>query len=416
MRILMVTNLYTPKVGGITESILRFRGHLESSGHQVLVIAPEFEDQPENEPGVVRVPAIKDFQGTNLSVSLPSTVGLNESVRAFDPEIVHSHHPFLLGNAAVQIARSFRAPLVYTHHTMYEHYTHYVPLASDLVGPFLTALSIRYANNADHVIAPSQSVLDILGHRGLHTPGTVIPTGIDVARYARGNGTAMRERLGLPPEAFVVGHLGRLCEEKGLHLATRAAIAFLRAREDARLLVVGDGPLREDMQAALADAGLAGRAVFPGILRGQDTIDAYHAMNVFLFTSKSETQGMVLTEAMAAGVPVVALDAPGARDTVEEGRSGRLVTEETPDALATALADVTSHHDKFARGALARSQNFDMETCAARLAGLYRDLLDHHGHEDPAGELLLAFEQLGAELNMAGETLASIAGALFRHR
>src|SRR3990172_3888517 len=127
MNIVMFTNTYTPHVGGVARSVEAFSGAYRRRGHRVLVVAPEFADQPQHEEDVVRIPAIQNFNGSDFSVVLPVPGSLDDVLDAFKPDIVHAHHPFLLGNTAVRVARFRELPLVFTHHTLYEQYTHYVP-------------------------------------------------------------------------------------------------------------------------------------------------------------------------------------------------------------------------------------------------------------------------------------------------
>ena len=156
MRILMITNTYAPHVSGVARSVEAFAREYRRRGHQVLVVCPEFEKAPKHEPDVVRVPAIQRFNGSDFSLVLMTPRWLRTAVEAFAPELIHSHHPFFLGATAVRLARVLELPLVFTHHTMYEHYTHYVPGASEAMRRFAMHLSTNYANLSDAAFAPKQ--------------------------------------------------------------------------------------------------------------------------------------------------------------------------------------------------------------------------------------------------------------------
>lgn len=338
MNILMMTNTFTPHVGGVARSVEAFTAEYRRRGHRVLVVAPEFENMPENEPDVVRVPAIQHFNGSDFSVSLPLFSDLTDAVEDFRPDVVHSHHPFLLGATALRLARLHDLPLVFTHHTMYEQYTHYVPGDSEPLKRFVIRLSTSYANLCNKVFAPSESVAAVLRERGVRTPIDVVPTGVDLTRFSGGSGEGFRQAVGIPADAFVVGHVGRLAEEKNLRFLTEAVTAFLREEPRAHFVVVGNGPWHKVLRDRLAEAGLLERVHLVGVLEKMLLVSAYKAMDVFAFSSKSETQGMVLTEAMAAGVPVVALDASGVREVVRDGENGRLLMRESVADFAAALA------------------------------------------------------------------------------
>ncbi len=378
MKIMMMTNTFAPHVGGVARSVSAFASAYRERGHDVLVVAPEFDGTPEREENVVRIPAIQNFNGSDFSVQLPIPGILWDTADQFAPDVVHSHHPFLLGGTALGIAARLHVPIVFTHHTMYEQYTHYVPGDSSAMKRFAIKLATGYANLCDHVVAPSESVQAVLQERGVTSPITVVPTGVDVERFAKGNGRAFRRRIGFPPRSFVVGHLGRLAPEKNLQFLSRAVAPFLWRNPEAYFLVIGNGPSKEELSAYFEAEGMAERLRFGGTLQGPDLMDAYHAMDVFAFASKSETQGIVLVEAMAAGKPVVALDAPGAREVVRDGKNGFLISSESVFQFAEGLQKVRSLSFR-ARHAMARSarnaaSEFSMDRCAGRALGLYQSL------------------------------------------
>jgi glycosyltransferase involved in cell wall biosynthesis len=294
MNILMVTNTFTPHVGGVAKSVAAFTETYRQLGHRVLVITPEFESMPENETDVIRVPAIQNFNGSDFSVRLPIPGYVFASLDEFRPDIVHSHHPFLLGDTALLIAASFDVPLVFTHHTMHEQYTHYVPLDSPQLKRFVVQLATGYANLSDRVIAPSQSIAKILEGRGVETAIEVIPTGVDVQRMTQGNGSAIRERMKIPAGVQVIGHTGRLAPEKNLQFLAEAVAEFIDCHPKTHFLVIGDGPSKTEIETIFKNSGLDSHLHFTGNLKGQDLVDSYHAMDIFAFASKSETQGMVL--------------------------------------------------------------------------------------------------------------------------
>ncbi|OGV81115.1 MAG: glycosyl transferase family 1 [Lentisphaerae bacterium RIFOXYA12_64_32] len=337
MNILIFTNTFTPHVGGVARSVEAFTTEYRKRGHRVLVVAPEFLDMPQNEVDVMRIEAIQNFNASDFSVALPLHSRLTETVDAFQPDIVHSQHPFLLGMTALRLARYRELPLVFTHHTLYEHYTRYVPGDSAALERFAIELATRYANLTDQLFAPSESIRDLLEKRGVTTPIAVVPTGVLLENFAAGDGRAWRRQMEIPEDAFVIGHLGRLAPEKNLEFLAQAVADFVHARPHAHFLVIGAGPSEDAMRQTFADAGAEAQLHNAGILRDQPLADALHAMDVFAFASKSETQGMVLTEAMAAGLPVVALDAPGVREVVKDGKNGRLLQDPTPAAFSAAL-------------------------------------------------------------------------------
>jgi 1,2-diacylglycerol 3-alpha-glucosyltransferase len=378
MNILMVTNTFTPHVGGVANSVRRFTEEFRERGHRVLVVAPEFEGAPRAEQDVVRVPAVQNFNGSDFAVPVPITLRVYEGLKDFLPQVVHSHHPFLLGDTALRVAASREVPVVFTHHTMYENYTHYVPGDSPQLKRFVIDLTTGYCNLCDAVIAPSETVADLLLRRGVTVPVAVIPTGVDLKVFAGADGPAYRRAAGIPESAFVVGHVGRLAPEKNMGFLADAVAGFLARHPGRRFLLVGEGPSKEPLLATFAGHGLSERVHLGGVLQGRELASAYNAMNVFAFASLTETQGMVLTEAMAAGVPVVAIDAPGACEVVRDGENGRLVPRPEVEAFREALRWVAElgplERRRLAEGVDATVREFSMPRSAEKQLAFYKSL------------------------------------------
>jgi glycosyltransferase involved in cell wall biosynthesis len=357
-----------------------------------MVVAPEFDGMPEVEVDVIRIPAIRHFNQTDFSMALPVPHRLGECVRKFNPDIIHSHHPFLAGGTALRVAHTHGLPLVFTHHTRYEEYTHNVPSDSPLLKAFVRNLATNYANLCDQVFVPSQSMETLIRQRGVTAPVSVVPTGVEFDAFAHGDGAGFREKLGITQNAFVVGHLGRLTEEKNLPFLLQSVVCFMKSPEvnrPVRCLVIGTGPLEGAVRSAFNAAGLTDRLHMAGVVGHAGLTDAYHAMNVFAFASRSETQGLVLTEAMASGVPVVAVDAPGVREVVDRDRNGRLLSTDDETAFAGALQSIAAmnaaDYDRLSRGARQTAQEFSMENTARVALKLYSRLLDHdmaHRHRE----------------------------------
>jgi len=342
MNILMMTNTYFPMVGGLEQSVHSFSEEFKSLGHEVLIVTPAFGGAPEEEPGVIRIDAIQKFKGTVFSVNFPVSGLLTRLMKEFVPDMVHSHTPFFMGDFALRLSRQHAIPLVFTYHTMFEQYVHDWPVQNEGVKRFMVKLAAGYANLVDQVIVPSESVKDILLKRGVKTPMEVIPTGIDAERFSKGERIAFRQRNHIPLDALVVGHAGRLAPEKNLEFLTNCLVELLKKDPRVHALIVGLGPSQNLIKDVFGQAGLEKRLHLTGVLHYQDLVDAYFAMDVFAFASLSETQGLVLIEAMAAGVPVVALDAPGARDVVEDYHNGRLLHEMDRQSFVDALIWVLS--------------------------------------------------------------------------
>jgi glycosyltransferase involved in cell wall biosynthesis len=374
----MITNAFTPHVGGVAKSVEGFTNEIRRTGHRVLVVAPDFEGAPEGEADVVRVPAVHNFKGSDFSVPMPITVRVASALKTFPPDIVHSHHPFLLGDTALRVAASREVPVVFTHHTMYEKYTHYVPGDSPRLKRFVVDLATGYANLCDAVVAPSGSVAELIARRGVNVRIEVIPTGVDLPFFETADGSGFRRRAGIPEDAFVVGHVGRLAPEKNTDFLAGAVAAHLLRNARARFLLVGEGPSKEEMLKTFNGKGLSGRIHTAGVLKGKELVSAYKAMDVFAFASLTETQGMVLAESMAAGIPVVAVDAPGVREIVRDRENGRLLPGVDADSFGEALRWIMEqgpgYRSRLAEVVARTAREFSMARTAAKLVALYESL------------------------------------------
>jgi glycosyltransferase involved in cell wall biosynthesis len=376
----MMTNTYLPHVGGVARSVSTFAHEFVRLGHEVLVVAPEFDGKPlpaKQEALVERIPSLRNFNGSDFSVRLPLAAALSDRLEGFQADIMHAHHPFLLGDTALRVAMNKNVPIVFTHHTRYEDYTHYVPFDSEGLREIATNLPTQYANLCDGVVAPSESIARLLRRRGVKTPISVIPTGIDVEAFASAEGEAFRRKFKIPADAFVVGHCGRLAAEKNLGYLAEGVALFLKQEPKARFLVVGDGPWREGLVSVLEGHGVADRTILAGKRTGRVLREAYRAMDVFAFASLSETQGMVVAEAMAAGRSVVALNAPGVREVVRDEENGRLLaTKASAEEFAAALAELKepARREKFSAGASATAKNFSQGHCAGRMIEFYEEV------------------------------------------
>ena len=428
MKICMFTNTYLPHVGGVARSVAIFTEDLRQKGNDVLVIAPEYsasEPQSENEGHVLRVPAIQNFNGSDFSVRIPMPFIIDDTIDNFKPDVIHSHHPYLLGDAALRAARRRGLPLIFTHHTLYEEYTHYVSNNSETMKHFAMHLSTEFANMCTSVIAPSLSIARMIKRRGVMTPVVEIPTGVDVGFFSEGQRGQFRKEFQIPQDAFVIGHLGRLAPEKNLIFLARAISDAMEDLPNSRFLVVGKGPIEKEIVRIFRKKGFEDRLTMAGKQTGSGLRDAYHAMDLFVFASKSETQGMVLIEAMAAGLPVIAIDAPGAREVVSNSENGILLPWNASEQLfSETVRDAIFNSEKLSRWrevALKTALQFDRKKCAEKLFRLYQGVIaDSKRFSGKENEYLNTWENLLAgiqtEWDLITEKIKAAAKTVSEHQ
>ncbi len=416
MRILMLTNTYPPVLSGVARSVVAFDEEYRRRNHETLIIAPEAEDTSGDDPHIVRVPAIQHFNGSDFPVPIPSPGLVAATVDEFHPDVIHAHHPFFLGNSALRLARSREVPLVFTHHTMWDHYAHYTAVETPATARFIGAWVAGYANLCDAVVAPSRSVADLLRDRGVETRIEIIPTGVDTRRFSRGDGARFRRQREIPEDAFLIGYVGRLAPEKNLAFLAESIARFMSVEPRAHFVVIGSGPSEEEIRRVMAAAGCIDRLHLAGVCEGRELIDAFHALDVFAFASQTETQGMVLTEAMAAGKPVVALDGPGVRDVVRDRVNGRLVSIDNRQLFAHALAWIAMRSGRertlLAMAARRTAEQFSMARQAERALDLYQSLLAMAPHEGDGSLLSRARRRIEAEWTLLSNLAQAASRAL----
>ncbi len=365
MRVALFTNNYLPFCGGVTISVETLRQGLEARGHEVWVFAPRFAAAPPDGARVVRYPSVPAATYPQFPLAVPVSPRIAAAARGLAIDVFHAHHPFLLGPAARRLARRLGRPLVFTYHTRYDKYAHYVPLQRTLVERAAVRLSTRFAAQADAVIAPSALVRDELRARGVRVPIAVVPTGIDLDAFRPADRGEARRALGLDPADRIVLYVGRLDPEKSV---SRVLLAFERVASvvpRARLLVVGTGTQADALRRQAAGLSAAGRVAFVGPRPHEALPPYYQAADVFLFASETETQGLVLAEAAACGLPAVAVAAPGCDEVVRDGETG-LLTKSEPAALAEAAIGVLLD-DPRRRAMAARAREVAVEHFGAGL-------------------------------------------------
>jgi 1,2-diacylglycerol 3-alpha-glucosyltransferase len=380
LKIAIFTEVYRPIVNGVVTSVDSLADHLRRLGHDVYTFAPHIPKGAETSGRVFRMPSLPLPARTEYRLTLPLVSRKNKRAFLGQCDVIHSHSLFITGWMASYYARRrFRVPLVFTYHTLLENYAHYSPLGKRLTSQLTRELTRTYANAADAVIVPTQAVATQLRKRGVTAPLCVVPTGIDIDAFRGGDaarGMALRALHGIPLDAPLVLLVSRLAHEKNVPLVL-AALASLRRRLPAvRLLLVGAGPLLDALKVQAADQGLAGAVSFAGSVEHTELPAYYSAADAFAFPSSSETQGLVLAEAFAAGLPVVAVDTPQTRDVFGIHLAGALVPD--ADSMAQALFELLTSPDRRAAASAhsrAAAVQFDARATAGRVFAVYNAVL-----------------------------------------
>jgi 1,2-diacylglycerol 3-alpha-glucosyltransferase len=379
------TDSYLPRTSGVVRAVESSAQQLRLRGHRVSIVAPAFPGHTDTDPDVIRVPSVTPPGYPDFPLAVPYPGPSLRAVRALGFDLVHTHSPFVLGGIGWWMARSLGRPLVFTYHTRYEEYAHYTPVVGDLARPFVGAYTTAYCNRSDCVLAPLPSIAALLRESGVRVRVAVVPsTGIDVAAFAPRDASgadrvaAVRARFGVPVRAPLLVFVGRLAREKnvGLLLASLAALPV-----DTWLVLVGDGPDRELLEAQARDRGVAHRVRFAGTQLPAVVAEVLAAADLFVFPSTTETFGLAMIEAMAAGCAVVAVQAAASSDLLRDGETGRLVAGD-PTAFAAAVRDLLAQPARrSAMGGAARAAaaDYDHARVTDRLLIVYQELLAAKG-------------------------------------
>ena len=380
--------MYKPYTSGVTNYASINKSYFESLGHEVFIFTFGNRDYVDDEADVYRSPAVA-WGGTGWQLGLRPTSESRRLMAKLD--VAHVQHPFLSGRVALAHARPHDIPIVFTNHTRYDLYSdtyaHWVP--RELRMTYLRTYLRRFTRRMDAVIAPSASIAEWLREFGVTEDAIVLPNGVDTAPFRAPARRRSRASLGLPEDAVVFCYLGRVGDEKNIPLLVDAFVAAAR-QTPAALLIIGDGPARAEAEARVADAGLAERAHFAGLVPYAEVPEYLAACDAFVTASVTEVHPLVVVEAMAAGLPVVGVRSPGVSDTVEDGVSGLLAGEDASElaGLMCSLATDSELRGELAGGARKASEHYDISVTGARLLAEYERVISEHAakHASDASE------------------------------
>lgn len=399
MKIAIFTNNYLPNPYGVSGSVESFRKVFEKLGHEVFIFAPEWKGYADKNTNVYRYPAFETNVKIKFPLAVPYSLKISETLENIDLDIVHSQHPNLLGSAAMRLAKKKNIPLVFTWHTLYDQYAHFAPFIPAKLAAWWTIRNARnYANKCDVVIAPTPSVIEIIRKWGVTNENiSAIPTGVEEDQFSDPDREAIRRKYGVKDNEILLVLVSRLTAEKNVeflldavadilgknnqvhpvksHKAGAASLQFNRVK----FMICGDGDQKGRLFGIVAEKGLTDRIFFVGIISDEIKKNYYAAGDIFVYASKSETQGMILTEAMYSGLPVVAVRATGVRNIVEDGKTGFLVSEdkkEFQDAVQKLIDDENMRKQFSKEAKRVAREKYTAEVCARKMLETYETAIE----------------------------------------
>jgi len=372
----MFADMYKPYLSGVTNYISLYKRRFEELGHEVWIFTFGHTEYADDEPNVIRSPAIP-WGDTGWQMGLVISARAKRIIPTLD--VAHVHHPFLSGRVVLEHCRSAGVPIVFTNHTRYDlhsdAYAWFVP--KKMRYAYIKHYLHDFAQDMDLVIAPSPGIQQWLSDFGVTDESVLLSNCIDTAPFRNPTSPRTSSDYGFPEHAIVFCYLGRVGAEKNIGILAEAFIKTASRIPEACLLVLGDGSAREDAEESLRDAGLTNRAHFGGLTPYSEVPDHLAAADVFVTASVSEVHPLVVMEAFAAGLPAIGVRSPGVGDIVEDGFTGFLTSEDA-SAFAERMVDIATDADlrkRMSDAALEESARYDVRIMAEELLGHYRQLV-----------------------------------------
>lgn len=377
MKIGMFTDTYTPQINGVVTSINSFAQELQAQGHEVYIFAPKLADS-KPEPNVfhfksIKYPMMPEHQ---LAYALGDHY---QTFKELKLDVIHSHTPFTMGLLALFLAKQHQIPLVHTYHTLFTEYVHYIPFGKS-IGVWLSkGASRKYCQSCDLVVVPSEAMRLELQTYGVTQEIDIIPTGVNQQFAELGEKSSMRKKYNIAENIDIIAYAGRVAREKNIEFLLKVYKEILKVRSHILFVVIGDGPHRPHIEHLAEELGIKHKMLFTGYISDKTELASwYKAANAFVFSSVTETQGLVILEAMSVGTPVVAVNAMGIKDIIQENLGGfasKLDVSEFSLKLMRLLSSKTLCAQKSLE-AKALADRLSMKHMTERLVRNYQRLVD----------------------------------------
>ncbi|HOJ78262.1 MAG TPA: glycosyltransferase [Bacillota bacterium] len=379
MRIGVFTNCYHPMVNGVVGVVNLVRRGLLEKGHEVYIFAPAFDDYVDVEENVYRFKAVDLTKEVKYPIAIPYSRKINQVLNGLELDIIHTHHPFVLGPLAASVASKKRVPVIYTFHTQYELYNHYVPLPKTLVNQMIRRRIKNFCMRVDGVTTPADTAKQLLLEYQIAKPIQVIPNPT-IINTQKVNGDHLKIKYGLQDERILI-NTGRIAPEKNLGLLLRAFKYILeRSSDSIKLMIVGDGPELNNLKVLANELAIADQVIFTGLVPPEQIPEYLAIADLFVMTSMSEVRPLAQLEALAVGVPVVSVKAPGAQDNIVSGENGLLVSTDVAD-IGDNVISLLSDHARMRvlkENAIKSSLRYDYRNITQEYLNFYQQIITEY--------------------------------------
>lgn len=386
MRVGLFSNAYHPLISGVVNSLEGIRQGLLENGHQVYLFAPQVRGYEDQQPNIFRFASLEMSRRVSYPIPIPYSGKLFRLLRGLELDVIHAHHPILLGDVAASFALQKQVPLVYTFHTQLEQYSHYIPLNQQVVKGMARSRLTRYLNKCQLVIAPSAGVRGLLDSYGVKSRVVTLPNAIDTARFAAGAppSSDWRRAHNIPEGAVVSLSVGRLGREKNLDFLLKSFAAVTTSVPHI-LMLVGDGAEREHLLQLAGELGITERVRFTGSIPYSDMPAVYSACDLFAICSTTEVKPLVVLEALASGLPVLAVAACGTSDTLHHRLDGWLSPARQEPYVKgwTTLVESASFRAELGAQARQTASAYSFDVYLERLTALYEETIGSYLSSPP---------------------------------
>lgn len=381
MKIGFFTNYYTPSIGGIETSIANICKGFEKDGHEVFVFSPQYPNWMDKNENIFRYKSVYfNYGGYFYVIPIPFFSKMDLIIKRLNLDIIHSHQPYSLGNEALKYSKKLNIPLVFTYHINYREYYHYIPFIQKSISQkYITRITSTYSNKCDAVIAPSISIKKLLLDHKVKVPIEIIPSGININEFVKSKGKKddIRERYGINTEDIVLITASRITEEKNIPFLIKSYLLIKKSCKNSKFIIIGDGAAKNTLRKLALKLNVYKDVFFTGHIKKEEVISLFQASDIFIFSSLTETQGIVLIEAMISGLPVVAVKSNGIEDIVQNGKNG-ILTENSVDEFSRSVLEIINDkelRDKLSNKAKDYSKNYSVELWVEKIIKLYNNLI-----------------------------------------
>jgi len=383
MRIAFFTNCYKPLVNGVVTSIVSLKEAYERKGHETYVFAPQVDGYIDQEKNVFRYRSVNLTKKVKYPIAIPLSFRAKKVISEFNPDIIHIHHPFVLSSPAIMYGKKLGIPKILTLHTQYEQYAYYIaPIPQKLTHEAIKRIIFNLAYKIDCITTPSGSMKELIKSYGIKNRIEVIPNAIELDSFRQKDElkcSEIRKRYNLKEDDKVILYVGRVAQEKSIDKIIEAlAITKRKGISNVRLLIVGGGPAIEELKNLVRSLQIEEQVIFTGEVKNEEIRHYYKIAYLFTIASTSETFGIVIIEALASGIPVLAVRAPGAVDILTDGLDGLLVDDDV-EKFANALDKIIREpelRERLSQGALKTSERYSIDIVSERMLNLYREVME----------------------------------------